>query len=173
MQYSPTAKPGAVVVPMPNNQPGYANGNTFQFGHALEEPVSMQQQQQPPSATALVHPNFMAQHTMKEDDEYYKMTQQQQQQRGFVSGVGGPLPALSESAVTAVNHNNADWESTIDWPMEQAHHHRPGSGNSTSQEPLVQANHLTATSPSVRRQKSDDSMWLHQSPRGAANARST
>ena len=61
------------------------------------------------------------------------------------------MPALNESNVTAVNN---DWESVVDYTIQS------GTGS---------IGHANNANSNVRRQKSDDSMWLHQSPRGGTN----
>ncbi|KAI9490369.1 hypothetical protein BDB00DRAFT_961166 [Zychaea mexicana] len=187
-------KSGSVIVPMAN-QPSYASGTTFQLNPLATIPTTDQnhyyQSSQKnktmthsttPSTATLVSTPATKQQQRKDGGGYspedmFAANNNSHNNRPVSTTPPHPalnnnnnaMPALNESNVTAVNHDAAsgDWESTVDWPMQ----HEPitsGTGSVRQQ----QSNYLQQQQQpyeSVRRQKSDDSMWLHQSPRGATN----
>ncbi|KAG0166041.1 hypothetical protein DFQ30_007659 [Apophysomyces sp. BC1015] len=137
-------------VSIPMTQPQYSNANSFQLG-----PLP------PPPDTAIHHHNSIASST----------------------------PSTATLVSSAPNNNmsrisrskGAQGEVMMDDPLRTGHHHHHGldpvserqAGDGKDWEMAVDyippARHSAESSVTggVKRQKSDDSMWLHQSPRGA------
>ncbi|KAI8146912.1 hypothetical protein BJV82DRAFT_596990 [Fennellomyces sp. T-0311] len=136
-------KSGSVIVPMAN-QPSYTSGTTFQLNPLATIPAqnNMTMHSTTPSTATLVSTPL----PKRSPDEKTASSPPQ----------NNMMPSLNESNITAVNHEtNGDWESVVDWSIQHDSSVRQSN------------NYLQSTN--VRRQKSDDSMWLHQSPRGGTN----
>ncbi|KAI9260578.1 hypothetical protein BDA99DRAFT_605614 [Phascolomyces articulosus] len=170
-------KSGSVVVPMVN-QPSYTSGTTFQLNPLATVPTRdqnhyphkpMTSHSTTHSTATLVSTTFPnGKHAQRKDmgggyapeDMFNNPSTNNNGNRptSTTPPNNNNMPAaLNESNVTAVNN---DWESAVDWPL---HHENIQSGTNS-------IGHANGGANNVRRQKSDDSMWLHQSPRGGTNS---
>ncbi|KAI7857998.1 hypothetical protein BDC45DRAFT_499841 [Circinella umbellata] len=175
-------KSGSVIVPMVN-QPSYTSGTTFQLNPLATVPTHdqnhypynsntthhhslMGSRSNTPSTATLVStplPNNKHQQRKENSNSVYTPEDMfhapppSHQTNNIIRPISTTpppnnnsniMPALNESDVTAVNN---DWESVIDYTIQ--------SGTNS-------IGHANNMNNNVRRQKSDDSMWLHQSPRG-------